>query len=199
MEIVYESAFSPAEPDFTAYVVKLKQAGAEIVILPGAADAIIRFLKAAEQQRYEGRLIAPLTAYDPLIGPAVGNYTEGHLYTVVNHAPLELSEPAAVARFRNTVKKYFPNLTINTYTFDGWSLGEMFEEALRRLGDTEPTRESLAGALTTFKDWQGSFTPPLTMGPGPHTFPTGCASILAGKPDGSFVPESARFVCTDSY
>ena len=199
MEIVYESAFSPAEPDFTAYVVKLKQAGAEIVIFPGAADAVIRFLKAAEQQGYEGKLVAPLTAYDPIIGPAVGKYTEGHLYTVINHAPLELSEPAAVARYRNTVKKYFPNLTPNTYTIDGWSLGEMFEEGMKRLAGKAPTRESLKAALETFKDWQGSFTPPLTLGAGPHTFPSGCASVLAGKPDGSFVPESARFVCTDSY
>jgi branched-chain amino acid transport system substrate-binding protein len=199
MNIVYESAFSPAEPDFTAYVVKLKQAGAEVVIFPGAADAVIRFLKAAEQQGFEGKLVAPLTAYDPIIGPAVGKYVDGHLFTVVNHAPTELSEPGAVSRYQNTVKKYFPNLTANTYTIDGWSIGEMFEEGLKRLGGKEPTRESLAGALQTLKNWQGSFTPPLTMGSGPHTFPSGCASVLAAKPNGSFVPESARFVCTDAY
>jgi branched-chain amino acid transport system substrate-binding protein len=199
MEIVYESAFSPAEPDFTAYVVKLKQAGAEVVIFPGAADGVIRFLKAAEQQGFEGKLVAPLTAYDPIIGPAVGKYVDGHLFTVINHAPLELSEPAAVARYQNTVKKYYPNVTMNTYGIDGWSLGEMLEEGMKRLGDAEPTRPSLHAALSTLKDWQGSFTPPLTMGTGPHTFPTGCASVLAAKPNGSFVPESARFVCTDSY
>jgi branched-chain amino acid transport system substrate-binding protein len=199
MEIVYESAFSPAEPDFTAYVVKLKQAGAQVVIFPGAADAVIRFLKAAEQQGFEGKLVAPLTAYDPIIGPAVGKYVDGHLFTVINHAPLELSEPAAVARYQNTVKRYFPNLTMNTYTIDGWSLAEMFQEGLKRLGDKEPTRESLHAALATLKDWQGSFTPPLTMGTGPHTFPTGCASVLAAKPQGTFVPESPRFVCTDAY
>jgi ABC-type branched-subunit amino acid transport system substrate-binding protein len=199
IEIVYESAFSPAEPDFTAYVVKLKQAGAQVVIFPGAADAVIRFLKAAEQQGFEGKLVAPLTAYDPIVGPAVGKYVDGHLFTVINHAPLELSEPAAVARYLNTVKKYYPNVTMNTYGIDGWSLGEMFEEGMKRLGDTEPTRQSLAAALQTLKDWQGSFTPPLTMGTGPHTFPTGCASVLAAKPNGTFVPESPRFVCTDSY
>jgi branched-chain amino acid transport system substrate-binding protein len=196
MDVVYDSAFSPVEPDFTAYVVKLKQAGAQMVVFPGAQDHVIRFLKAAEQQGYEGKLIAPLTAYDPTIGPAVGGYTDGHLYTVVNHAPLELSDAAAVARYRNALKKYFPGVVPNTYSLDGWIYGEILEEAIKRLDGKDATRESLIASLRTFKDWQGSFNPPLTFVDGPQkALVNGCDSILAAKPDGSYVPDSPRFVC----
>jgi ABC-type branched-subunit amino acid transport system substrate-binding protein len=196
LDIVYDSAFSPVEPDFTAYIVKLKQAGAQMVIFPGAQDHVIRFLKAAEQQGYEGKLIAPLTAYDPTIGPAVGSYTDGHLYTVINHAPLELSEPGAVARYRNALKKFFPGVVPNTYSLDGWIYGEILEEAIKRLEGRDATRDSLATSLRTFKDWQGSFNPPLTFVDGPQkALVNGCDSILAAKPDGSYVPDSPRFVC----
>ena len=197
--IVYDSAVSPVEPDFTSYVVKLKQAGAEVVIFPGAADAMIRYLKAAEQQNYDAKLIAPLPAYDPVVGKSVGEFVEGRFYTVVNHAAPETSDPERVARYEKTIRRYFPDVVLSTWTIDGWVIGEMFEEAMRRLGDKEPTPQSLREALRTFREWQGTFNPPLTFGPGVNEFPSGCNAIFAGKADGTFVPEGPRFVCTDSY
>lgn len=198
-EVVFDSSFSLTEPDFTSFVVKMKQAGAECINFPGTSDHIIRLLKAMQQQGYDAKLVAPLPGYDPIIGPAVGSFVEGHLFVVVNHAPLELSDPAAVTRYKEAMRRYQPKMVPNTWSIDGWMSGEIFTEAVRRLGPKPVTRESVIESLRTFKNWTGSFNPPLTYVNGPNTFPAGCNSILRAKADGSFGPESPRFVCTDGY
>lgn len=199
MEVVSDSAFSLTEPDFTSFVVKLKQAGAQCVAMIGVADHLIRFMKAAEQQRFEGQVVGPLPVYDPAIPRAVGDYVKDRLYAVVNHSALETSDPGAVSAYLGALKKYYPSLVSNTYSIDGWMAGEAFAEGLRRLEAQPFSSEAMLAALRTFKDWQGSFNPPVTYGPGPNTLPARCDAILRVNPDATFTPVGERFLCTDQF
>lgn len=201
MEIVFDSAFSLTEPDFTSFVVKMQQAGVECIHFPGVNDHIIRLLKAMEQQGMDdARLIAPLPGYDPTIGPAVGNFVDDHFIAIINHRPLQTADGGTVQRYQQALATYFPNFTGNTWSIDGWSSGEMFAEAVRRIGDEPVTRESVMAAMRTFNGWEGTFTPPLTFAAsGPSAFPAGCNYVVNGLADGTYVPESDGWVCTDSY
>jgi ABC-type branched-subunit amino acid transport system substrate-binding protein len=171
------------------------------VLMIGTADHQIRYLKAAEQQAFGVPVVAPFAAYDLSIGPTVGKFIEDKYYVVLSHAPVENSPPEVAARFTTAMQRYFPKVAINTWTMSQWIAGEIFAEAVRRLGDKPPTRENLDRALRTLKAWQGSFNGPITYNDsGPNTFPNGCFALVKATADRGYLPVSGpRFVCSESY
>ncbi len=177
IDLVYEGSHDILQSDWTAYVSGLKAKGADAVAFTAAAQGImVAFFKSAKQQGWNGKVFAPWPGYYPGLPKAVGSI-DGRFFVTVPHRELE-SLGAAAEPFKAAMKKYFPSIIYNTMHIQGWMAGDVLEEGLKRLGSTPFTGEALMKSLRTFKDWKGTFGPPLAYVDGPNKEPTVCNSIF---------------------
>jgi branched-chain amino acid transport system substrate-binding protein len=145
-----EVDYKRADIDFSSQAAKLKESGAQAVILQAVYREPPRL---AEQCHAIG--------YDPLfIGPAPivldktiqlgGKHVEGLMGVEVY--PLPTDPGAFMDLYRADMKKYFPGLALDTTNLYGYQKAALFVEAMQRAGRSL-TRDSLLKAIESIKDW----------------------------------------------
>ncbi|MDB4897445.1 MAG: amino acid/amide transporter substrate-binding protein family [Firmicutes bacterium] len=151
-QIVAEVAYNPADVDVSAYALKMKEAGAEAVLIWGTVKHGALVIKEAKKIGFQPKwLLSGVTA-----GFQLAELTDGAgegAYTVASTATLTDTENVVVKEYLANQAKYLKNGP-NSTQLGGWSAGRIFVEALKRAGP-EPTREQLIKAMETLKDYQG--------------------------------------------
>lgn len=198
IDIVYDSGFSIIQPDFTPYVSRMKGAGVDGCVCIVSADMTVRLMQAAKQQDWKAKIYGPWPSYTPAV-PKLGPYVDGVLYPNMPHLSLDTARSrAGVERLRGAMARYFPGQLLESSLIQGWMAGEVFEEALKRLGSRPFTKDGLLVALRTFRGWTGTFNPPLTYVNGSNEKPAMCNQVLVSYSSGfRVIPPTLH--CAASY
>ncbi|HPZ45120.1 MAG TPA: ABC transporter substrate-binding protein [Coprothermobacter proteolyticus] len=162
--LVYSSSFPGTETDFTSYLTRIKNSGAEVIFVyaPANTAAGANVVKTAKSLGLTQKIILPYS-YAGILAMA-GEAAEGVYIT----GWVDFSDPEDpdVQKFFEIWLSYYPNddpLTF-AYAVAGFAAAEIFVEALRRTGQY-PTRDAMVWALETFDGWSGYVVKDISYGP----------------------------------
>jgi branched-chain amino acid transport system substrate-binding protein len=159
-KIVYERSNNPLDTDFTDDVLKMKQAGVQIVYLVGEqVTAVANLAKEMQQQNFHPKLFATNgesydSSYIPEAGTAAANGSSVDMQSALYLGQDAKSVPA-VKTFDTWMKKVNPKQAINVYAVYGWTCAQLFVQALKNAG-TNPTRTSLFASLNKITSFNAS-------------------------------------------
>jgi branched-chain amino acid transport system substrate-binding protein len=156
--IVYDSGAQATAPDFTAEVINMQRAGAEMVYLFAfEVNMHVRLARNMRQQNYEPPAKLANIGYNSKLIELLGELSNGwsnHL----DHLPmLNEDEPArspALAEFLTWNERVFPGSQIDLFPVNGWGAAALFTEALAAVGP-DVTRERLRAALDAITSGDG--------------------------------------------
>ncbi len=162
--IVYKSSFPGTETDFTSYMLKIKDSGADVIFVyaPANTAAGANIVKTAKSLGLTQKILLPYS-YSGIAATA-GAAAEGVYVT----GWVDFSNPndPGVKKFFEIWQKYYPkdNPLTFSYAVAGFVAGEIFVEALKRAGQY-PTRDAIVWALETFYGWSGLLAKDISYGP----------------------------------
>jgi branched-chain amino acid transport system substrate-binding protein len=191
-KFVFQDTFAPAQTDFTSDVIRMRNAGVQIVNLSdtGSAQSVAQIVSAMQQQNYH-----------PIINVNGTEYAQGFL-NLVNPAALKtlvasqgfalyLGEDSSalpeVKLFQTWVKKDNATVTQTFATLWGWTSADLFVQALQKAG-ANPTSSSVTAALKTFTSFDAhGLLPPVNI---PSKQPAACYLMVTVR-NGKFARTSA--------
>ena len=185
LEPVADISFPGANVDFSSYVLKLKEAGAEVVVFHGVMGPAAQIRKEAKKIGYDFEMIVNYALADPLMFQLAGDAWNG-VYATGWLPPLD-AEEAGVNEFFTTYNKHFPEGGGLAYAAAGWVAAEVFCEAVERMGD-DVTREELYDALESFDNWNGVLARNISYSAVQRSGVT--EMMLLKAKDGQYVPAS---------
>jgi branched-chain amino acid transport system substrate-binding protein len=147
---VAEVDYKRADIDFSSQAAKLKEAGAEAVILQAVYREPPRLAEQCHAIGYNPLFIGP----SPIVLDKTIELGGKHVEEVIG---VEVWPPPTdpgpfLDQYRADMQKYSPNLPLDMTNLYGYQKAALFVEALQRTG-RDLTRESLLQAITTIKDW----------------------------------------------
>lgn len=156
--LVYDSGAQATAPDFTAEVINMQRAGAEMVYLFAfEVNMHVRLARNMRQQNYEPPVKLANIGYNSKLVELLGDLSNGwsnHL----DHLPmLNEDEPArspALAEFLTWNERVHPGAQIDLFPVNGWGAAALFTEALAAVGP-DVTRERLLAALDAITSGDG--------------------------------------------
>lgn len=143
-------SYETTDKDFSSQALKLKDSGADTLILWSTPNPTAGLLKEVEKLGWKPTIIMSAVNYDPVMFQLAGSALEG-VWTA-GWLPDPESEDPKAARYREFMKKYMPNEVVGAFSMVGMAQAELATEALKRAG-RNLNRDSLIAALETFKDW----------------------------------------------
>ena len=147
---VAEVDYKRADIDFSAQAAKLKESGAEAVILQAVYREPPRLAEQCHAIGYYPLFIGPSPIVLDKTIELGGKHVEGVMGVEVYPLP---TEPGAfLDLYRADMKKYSPNLALDTTNLYGYQKAALFVEALQRTG-RNLTRDSLLKSIESIKDW----------------------------------------------
>jgi len=156
--------------DYTDIVLKFQAAGAQSVAAFVDPFSYARLFQAMERQNF----------HVPVLGGGLDKSSANRQYgsAVVgadSATPvleyLDHQGTPAIAQYLNAVRTYFPGQfqALDSYTTYQWLAAEVFVQAVKSMGNTPVTRQSLANALNGIRNFDdGGITPPISYGSGNH-------------------------------
>jgi branched-chain amino acid transport system substrate-binding protein len=145
-----EVDYKRADIDFSSQAAKLKESGAEAVILQAVYREPPRLAEQCHAIGYYPLFIGPSPIVVDKTIELGGKHVDGMMGVEVYPLP---TEPGPfLDLYRADMKKYFPNLALDTTNLYGYQKAALFVEALQRTGKNL-TRESLLKAIESIKDW----------------------------------------------
>lgn len=185
--IAAEVPYEVADRELGTHALRLKESGAEAVILYCTATHGAGLVREMAKVGYRPKIFASFPLGDRhVMFRLLGELWEGAYYNVTGAVP---GEPDA-DRVIETLLKQEPKLKgRESFALAGATAMMAAVEGLRRAG-REVTRDSYVEAMTTIKNWAPeSLTAPITWGPGRHHGLNAVRLMQAGKaPDASFKP-----------
>jgi ABC-type branched-subunit amino acid transport system substrate-binding protein len=147
---VYDRGYQPTETDYTADIIRMRQAGAKALFLL-AVDAknIARILKAVQQQSWKPDVIFVGSAgYDRAMSTLAGSAAEGVQFFLpyALYAGEDAELLPEVRLMDQWVQKVSPGYVPDGYTAGAWMAGRLFQQAVEKLG-ANPTRKALNEVL----------------------------------------------------
>ena len=192
MQLVTNIVFPLTQTDFTGYASKIIAAGADGIECVSSESGSLALISALKQQGWAGKAYY-FPSLQPGLAAATGSFGDGRV--VAPNALLVLPANRTVLK---VMKTYFdmPATTAVTNNLDeGWTDAEIVAHAITLLGSKSPTAAHVKAALQSFKNWSGTFTPPLTYGRGAHLDPAHCGQIVE-QMNGHFIQYNhQRTVC----
>ena len=153
---VYTRGYQPTETDFTADVVRMRQAGVKFFFTSGDVKSVARMAKAMQQQGWKPDVFFTYTAYDATFIPLAGTAAEGVLINGVT--AMTLGEDAVhipeVALMNQWLQKVKPGYKPDLFATYGWTEGRLFAKAMQDAGP-KPTRANVLAALRKIDNWDG--------------------------------------------
>jgi branched-chain amino acid transport system substrate-binding protein len=145
-----EVDYKRADIDFSSQAAKLKESGAEAVILQAVYREPPRLAEQCHAIGYEPLFIGPSPIVLDKTIELGGKHVEGVIGVEVY--PLPTDPGPFLDQYRADMQKYFPNLALDTTNLYGYQKAALFVEALQRVG-RDLTRESLLKAIESIKNW----------------------------------------------
>ena len=147
--IIYEQFVAPTEVDFTRYVIGMRQAGVDMVVLTNDVSGEVKFVNTAEQQGYQPNVITTRAVfYDPgfkdlISGSPTNVFSE--LGSALYFNKEERDNPG-VALYQDWMDKTAPDQAKDSFSVFSWCQAKLFVDALLKAGP-RATRPSLLTAL----------------------------------------------------
>jgi branched-chain amino acid transport system substrate-binding protein len=164
IDLSLEIPFETRTKDFSAIVLKARQANPEVVqilTVPVNSSIILKEIAKIGWQ--------PIIAgHSPLVDEQVlelsGDASEG-LMIAGAMALHDRDEIPEVKEYRDNLAKYFPKAKPTSWGLQAYCAGKIFIEGVKRAG-RELSREKLVEAFEGFKDYKTGIVGPITYGPG---------------------------------
>ncbi len=141
------------DTDLSSHVAKLKDSGADIVLLWTLPRQGVITVTNANVTNFKPQWIASFILSDQALmhGLTKGAW-EGVIYGAFAEAPYNYDNPTIV-KYKETLAKYYPDTRWGVFPFAGFLYAEPFVEALRNMGK-DVTREGLITAMENIKDFK---------------------------------------------
>jgi ABC-type branched-subunit amino acid transport system substrate-binding protein len=183
MALAAEIPVEPTEKDLASQILRLKNSGAEAVLMYVNPTTAVITLKTAANVGYKPQWVSSNTLSDyPLMHKISGGLWEGVITGNFGETP-ESTHPLMI-KFKEAAKRLYPEERWGTFYSAGILFADPLVEALRRAGRNLST-DSVLKALHTLKDFQ-TIGPRVTFTDKQHQ---GSDSIVIQKcgPGGSYV------------
>ena len=181
LQLVATVSAEMTDRDLSSHALKLKNSGAQAVILWAMPTHGAMLLAECAKIGYKPQFGTSSTLSD---APLMMNITKGLWAGMIhsNFSELPDSNDPIMVKYRAWHQKYEPKERWGTFYMAGMLFAEPFAEGLRRAG-RNLTPETFVKAMETMKDWQGA-GPPITFTPTDHQ---GAKHIFLGQvqPNGS--------------
>jgi branched-chain amino acid transport system substrate-binding protein len=145
-----EVDYKRADIDFSSQAAKLKESGAEAVILQAVYREPPRLAEQCHAIGYHPLFIGVSAIVLDKTIELGGKHVEGVMGVEVS--PLPTDPGPFLDLYRADMKKYFPNLALDNTNLYGYQKAALFVEALQRVGKNL-TRDSVLKAIESIKDW----------------------------------------------
>lgn len=175
MKLVEEVSTEPGEKDISSQMIRLKNSGAEVVIMWVNPTSAVIALKTASTIGFKPQWMSSDTLSDyPLMNKITGGLWEG-VITGAFGLPPDANHPL-MRKYREAAKKYAPEERWGTFYMAGILFAEPLVDALKRTGPKLSTEAALK-QLNSTKNFQG-IGPPITWTPSVHQ---GTDSVMIQK------------------
>jgi ABC-type branched-subunit amino acid transport system substrate-binding protein len=136
--VVYDRAFGATETDYTADIVRMKNAGVQMIYMPATnAGVAADVLKAARAQNVDWPIVYGGPAYDKAFLDQAGSQADGvfedQQYALFFNASDAATIPA-VADYQKWMKLTGNGSNMDLFSAYGWSSAELFVQALKAAG-----------------------------------------------------------------
>lgn len=179
--LVAKLSYEVTERDLSSHALKLKDSGAQAVILWSSPAHAAILLGETAKIGFKPQWASSCTLSD---APQMLQMTKGLWAGTINSYFTELpdSDHPLMVKYREWHKKLEPQERWGVFYYAGMMFAEPFVEGLKRAG-RNLTPETLVNAMETLKDWKGT-GPPITYGPNERQ---GGKHLFYGKvrPDGT--------------
>lgn len=153
---VYEKQVEVVEPNYTPYVVDMKNKNVQYVSMVGDNNSIARMLKAFKSQNFVPKVREFDTViYDPKFLQTAGDAAEG-TYTSITVTPLEeaASNPE-YSLYLDSLKRSSGGNPDGFFGAYAWSASRLFQKALETTGP-QATRAKVLDFLRKTNSWDGN-------------------------------------------
>ncbi|HET6948591.1 MAG TPA: ABC transporter substrate-binding protein [bacterium] len=158
-------SYEGPDRDFSAHAVKLRQSGADAVILYATPTQGALIVREMAKIGFSPKLFASFTLADPVMFQLAGDAWNGIILTA--YFPVPGTDPKVDAML-DTLLKINPQLRQSPFNaLAGVSFLEPFVEAIRRAGPNV-TRDSVVRALESMRNWNGEVIRGITFSPQRH-------------------------------
>ncbi len=166
VEPVAVVSYPGTETSFSSYVLQLRQAGADAVILLGYLADGAAIMREAETLGYKPQWLGTNTLTDLSLFQLAPEAAEGMIATGFATDPATPYHPEAYL-FTMLLDKYFSGEVPSGYAEIAYVGAQMVTDALNLAGP-ELTREKFIKALETFTDWEHGLTPGIAYSEDDH-------------------------------
>jgi ABC-type branched-subunit amino acid transport system substrate-binding protein len=173
-KIVAEDSFPVTQTDFTADVIKMRNAGVKMVYANQAnGTTVARFLNAAQQQNWKPEVVLSTTAYDPNFLKTINPGAAAPLLTpeyIALYIGEDRSTVPEVDTFLTWVTKTKPGFSPDLFTLYGWTSAKLFVDAVKAAGG-DLSRQGVITALKNIHNFDdnGMLSPTDVGAKGPFT------------------------------
>lgn len=152
---VYQRQVEVVEPNFTPFVVDMKNKGVQYVTMVSDNNSIARLLKAIQSQNWQPKVRQFDTViYDQKFLQTAGSAAEG-VYTFVNAVPLEeASSSKEYQLYIDSLKRSAGGAPDGFFGLYAWSAGRLFQHVLEKAGP-QVTRAKVVEQLSAVHSWDG--------------------------------------------
>jgi len=165
MKLVEEISVEPSEKDLSSQILRLKNSGAEAVIMWVTPTIAAITLKTSATLGFKPQWVTSNSLSDyGLMNMITGGLWEGVITGAFTHAP-DSNHPLIV-KYREAAKKYAPEERWGTFFMAGALFAEPLVEALKRVGPNLST-EACLKQLNSLRNFQG-IGPAVTWTPTQH-------------------------------
>jgi ABC-type branched-subunit amino acid transport system substrate-binding protein len=160
-KLVLKVSHELADVDFSVHAQKIKDAGADTVIIYSNPRQTAAFVKKLSELGVKPKILASFPLADPVMVHLAGEAWDGAYVGGVIKLPQLYPESKQIF---DEIVKLNPELAKTPFlTLYGIFVGALVEEALRRAGP-EPTREKIIEALENMEKWESPVSFPITFG-----------------------------------
>jgi ABC-type branched-subunit amino acid transport system substrate-binding protein len=184
-----EEGFKKDQVDVTPQLMKLRERGAEAVVLAVPYNVAYWFIREAEKLGWEVQMgsvgFTGLPALLIMAGQTAAGYV--NIMTVPNAGR---TPGPAMEEYRLWLRRSARDASYNSSTLTGWWAAKLFTEILRRAG-RDLSREKIVSAAESIRGYDSGITGPVSFYPHDHSGTTGAYIAVARSYDGgplSFVP-----------
>lgn len=167
IEFVAAVPVEVTDTDLSSHVAKLKESGAEAVLLWTLPRQAAITLGTAAAANFKPQWIASFILADmPLMFDITKGAWEGVIFGIFGPNIYTMDHPRLEA-YKAALEKYQEGVRWGIFSYSGFAYAEPFVEGLKRAG-RDVTRESLLEAMETMNDWDSGTVPGISFSPENH-------------------------------
>lgn len=166
LEVVAVEAYKRGSIDVSGQVVKLRNAGVDVVMLGTVYREGAPFMREKEKIGWDVQTVGISPTATQTFVDLCGSSGLGHLNTFSNPSIDDLTRPGVV-EFRNIMQKYFPDEKISEEALYGYIAAKTFVAGLQAAG-RNLSRDALIKGLESLKDYDNGVTDKITFSPEDH-------------------------------